>query len=383
MKCPANCNRCDPAKCLSCHSGFTLFAGKCISCTDPNCNLCSENSVCIACQPSFFLDKSTNKCTPCPPFCKFCFSQDKCILCLPDYINTPNNTCKKDCNQQEYFNTKSNKCKAYQSCEFCWLGGQTDCSSCDLCKQKCLVNFTRASEHKFVFSSPGIIFPKVSEIRFTSPSEQSIEIFVTDNKLNFYLPQNTEAEIHLDSSTFTRKLCHLPLTIPLRMSSINPSLLSDQATMTTISAIVSYTKESSKAGLVLLGFSPQSMSFSSLILMMNLNTLFWYSLINNPPRNGVSFFLHKLIFYENLESALRSPFNQKYGLYAALKSSEFNIRIEPILSLTLYVTLFILFLFVYFSFCFRTKKELQVKELYPLFLKNHMNKPFMRRFFTV
>ena len=41
------------------------------------------------------------------------------------------------------------------------------------------------------------------------------------------------------------------------------------------------------------------------------------------------------------------------------------------------------FVFVYFSFFFTTKTEIQVKELYPLFLKNHMNKPFMRRFFKV
>ena len=383
VKCPSNCNRCDPAKCLSCHSGFTLFAGKCISCSDPNCNLCSENSVCIACQPSFFLDKSTNKCTPCPPFCKFCFSQDKCILCLPDYIKTPNNTCKKDCNQLEYFDTKSNKCKACQSCEFCWLGTATDCSSCDLCKQKCQIHFARVSKKKFVFSSPGIIFPKVSEIRFTSPSKQSIEIFVSDNKLVFHLLQHTTTKIYLDSTSFTRKLCHLPVTVPLLISSIDSSLLSDQVKMTTISRILSYTKKSSKAGLVLLGISPQSVNYSSLILMMNLNSLYWYSLINNPPVNGVSYFLHKLIFYENLESALRSPFNQKYALYAALKTNEFNIRIEPILSLTLYVTLFMVFVFVYFSFFFTTKTEIQVKELYPLFLKNHMNKPFMRRFFKV
>ena len=125
VKCPANCTQCDPAKCLSCHSGFTLFAGKCISCIDSNCSICSLNSVCIACKPSFFLDKSTNKCRPCPPFCKFCFSSDKCFLCLPNYIKTSNNTCKKDCNKLEYFDTRSNKCKACQSCEFCWRGTAT------------------------------------------------------------------------------------------------------------------------------------------------------------------------------------------------------------------------------------------------------------------
>jgi hypothetical protein len=164
--CIENCDQCsDSSSCNVCSPGFLLqkggksclntcpvgtasVDGACISCTDPNCEVCStadvkicttclnglflKNSACVAsCGDGYYLDYMTNTCIQCTiENCLTC-SADVCLTCVPGQYVLENTICVGVC-PDGYIQSGSNclKCKNPQECKTCQISNTSFCTTC-------------------------------------------------------------------------------------------------------------------------------------------------------------------------------------------------------------------------------------------------------------
>ncbi|KAL7716199.1 protein serine/threonine kinase [Entamoeba marina] len=152
-KCLDMCETCSQSdECLSCHDGYHLNNGKCISVVN-NCKVIIDGFTCGLCNDGYY--KMSEGCTECPEGCSLCYSAEKCYGCSSLYYLTINNTCSlksdivgcsteitqegcADCDIGYYYSLRTcSKCQDIcesclddQSCETCINGYILKESSC-------------------------------------------------------------------------------------------------------------------------------------------------------------------------------------------------------------------------------------------------------------
>jgi hypothetical protein len=123
--CPvANCAQCNSNRaCVTCASGYTLYAGACYYCNVPNCAVCSGYNYCSTCNPTFQTWYGQCK-------CPFGYSNVNGLCTL----NSPIVCSKTNCAQYD----ASCNCVACSSPQYAVYNGNCvlcNIANCGLCKQ--------------------------------------------------------------------------------------------------------------------------------------------------------------------------------------------------------------------------------------------------------
>lgn len=103
----ASCVPGNPLACTSCLKDFYLKDSECVSASE--------------CNTYYYVNKTSGKCSPCPPKCLICKTADVCKSCFVNYFLTVNKKCVSVCPNGTFAPDSSDRC------EFC----HSECASCD------------------------------------------------------------------------------------------------------------------------------------------------------------------------------------------------------------------------------------------------------------
>ncbi|KAL4480242.1 hypothetical protein ABPG74_020758 [Tetrahymena malaccensis] len=171
-QCICDVNRTLTNNMCPCNSGFLDINGICQQCPQ-NCNTCSSQTICTACQTGYYLtldgsctqscpltftvDSTKTKCVcdinrtlqnnscpcntafvdiggtckPCPQNCQTCTSQTTCQVCQAGFYQTVNNTCVSQCPNTFIVDVQQNKC-------VCAINQSLSNNQCITCQDGCI-----------------------------------------------------------------------------------------------------------------------------------------------------------------------------------------------------------------------------------------------------
>ena len=371
LPCPVNCLSCDKFGCTKCLNSFELINKKCITCPDPNCEVCVSSSSCFRCVPGYVFSEDSKACVRCPSNCKYCLSPERCKICEKSYKLSSNDQCQQTCSRGTHYpepNTK--KCVSCSNCEYCSSASGSECSSCDICKNECSLFFSKISSQQFKLSSKDIVFPDSMDLvvsYFPDPSPPVIIESSGDSLLFSVRPHNAlEMNIQtvLHSFALSTKKCRLKKDIPIILKVASSQNFFTSERIETVSKMVNYTKNSINSGVIVSTILPQKyISFNSIILLLNLNELFSYSFILQTPSNGFSEYLYKIFRINNLKFSVFSPYEPLKSTYFLIKSNEINIKAVNIFSYEFLLYTFVVVVYIYFKYFYDNKTKQKLNEI--------------------
>lgn len=98
LKCPAgtlSCTMSSIGLCLGGHYLSNKGYAHCVACADPNCDVCTNATLCSICRSGFL---QSNVCMPCnDSLCVICYDNDFCQTCKPGYTADQYGKCNITC----------------------------------------------------------------------------------------------------------------------------------------------------------------------------------------------------------------------------------------------------------------------------------------------
>ena len=361
LPCRENCLSCDALGCVECVPQFVLLNKKCAACSDPNCEICLSNSTCARCVNGFFFSLDTRKCKRCLNNCKYCLSDKTCSKCEDNY-ELIGNQCIVSCEKGLFYRTPgTNECVPCSQCESCSVLHGSVCSSCDVCKAKCAIHFTKISSLEFQVWSEDVVFPS-SGLQITTISQTDMQITSSGNSLSFSISPKDERAVRVQSVIHSKflytKQCTLYSDISLTFTVPASTSFFRSSTVNTIAKATKYTKKILNSAIAISNLSPSaSIHFNSVIFLLNLNELFSYSFILATPFHGFSTYLYRIFRLDNFETSFLSPYRKKENIYFLVRSNEINIKAVSLFSYEMVMYLFIVALFIYFEFFYNQSKN--------------------------
>ena len=384
-KCPSKCLICSSKGCIKCIPEFKLVQNHCISCQDPNCILCSIDSKCVRCKNSYFFDSYSQKCQSCSKNCKYCESASKCLKCHSSYTKNAQHACQEACRPGlTFYSSSLQKCISCSKCQFCYFDGPTECSSCLICQTTCEIRLSRLSRTSVQFYSKSIVLPIESELSINfSQSFQGIVKADTQKLLFEFAPSNREVTATIHTHNFKTKRCSMQSALALLLLPGNSGSVLESDLSKIITRIASFSEPILQSVFVMSSFSGNALNANSLILLLNMNSLFNYSYILKPPKSGLTLYFSSLIFFQNKQRNFENLLTRQQSLYLSIFMNEFNIRVMSFKSYLTYMSCLVMGLFFALSLYHASSQDQKVRELFPLFLGRHMDRTFMTRFFQI
>ena len=385
--CSENCLACDAKECQKCQSPLFPVKSECALCSISNCMSCPVAHSCLECSSGHYFDSISQKCLECPLHCIKCTSSSRCLLCESSHslwTRDQGVICAPNCRAGfSYFDPEAVDCLSCSECKFCGL--ESPCSSCDICEQSCdtfLVS-ERTNQHSLI--SRNVDFSK-AVVEHLMPSEgKSIKEFKFQDKIVFALKTDKDFvfSIRIRADSLKTFNCSIKKDILLELPGVSELSIFDIKGIKILHSIGSNIKK------MTLGFSLITSMFScnnlvqSLVYLSSVSSLYSYTFIlDKGDKFGLSGVITTLNKMSILSETIFFPLSKLQVFWAFQKFNEFNINYVSLNSYQ--VIVIVLFFTIYFlSYeCTSGSDDAELsKEWFPYFLKNRMDKQFMKSFF--
>ena len=335
--CPdPKCRACDSRTCFACAANSVPHGSHCLECPQGHCLRCSSDGQCTECAPEFFL--SLGQCHRCSAFCLSCVSRDLCRVCGSEFVlaqTSPQRTaCAPKCSSNR-IDPATGACASCDRCKcFDPLSPSESCPDCPKCRTRCRLSIDFPEQGLIRIESGHVLFHASTQVRLVpQPGEtsvlvlpdQSLKVRSTRLGLDSFLRVSHESVSMVDCMPHSDFEIRLPewFVLAAEPSSLGNVVLYGRA----------LTRVVSGASL----FLPSQFDLSSLILLLNLNELFLYSIYFGTNDGNILFSVNSVVNRINYSKLSGFPLERLSFLHCVSTLGQHNYVLKEFVSLPLFV----------------------------------------------